>query len=147
MCALLPLASYEQVSRLSQNDPRLRGTTINFMNIGNIHTVRKAFLGMGKACRKGCVSFPAVLTHAPNPLALASGAHAVLVLWYRKPDWLEAVSDAGWLQLCRKVLTAANTVAEYLSQGHPVLVHCSDGWDRTPQVSGRCRHHAPRLWW
>lgn len=25
-------------------------------------------------------------------------------------------------------------VARHLENGHPVLVHCSDGWDRTSQI-------------
>lgn len=33
------------------------------------------------------------------------------------------------------ILKGASTVAAYLEAGDPVLVHCSDGWDRTSQLS------------
>lgn len=33
------------------------------------------------------------------------------------------------------LLRAAYTVASTIErEGRPVLVHCSDGWDRTPQI-------------
>ena len=35
------------------------------------------------------------------------------------------------------LLRAAVSVVRYMDdQGQPVLVHCSDGWDRTPQITG-----------
>lgn len=27
------------------------------------------------------------------------------------------------------------TVAQTIVEGRPVLVHCTDGWDRTPQIT------------
>ncbi len=42
---------------------------------------------------------------------------------------------AGWLRHVAAVLGAANLVAAHSGAGQPVLVHCSDGWDRTAQVA------------
>ena len=42
---------------------------------------------------------------------------------------------AAWLKLQSVLLHAAARAAELLSRGANVLLHCSDGWDRTPQVS------------
>jgi hypothetical protein len=40
-----------------------------------------------------------------------------------------------WSKCARAVLSAAKTVAEAAAiRGHSVLVHCTDGWDRTPQI-------------
>lgn len=33
------------------------------------------------------------------------------------------------------LLKGASRVCAYLEAGDPVLVHCSDGWDRTPQLT------------
>ena len=33
------------------------------------------------------------------------------------------------------LLKGASRVCKYLEAGDPVLVHCSDGWDRTPQLT------------
>ena len=41
----------------------------------------------------------------------------------------------AWLKLQSVLLRAAARTAELLSRGVNVLLHCSDGWDRTPQVS------------
>lgn len=40
-----------------------------------------------------------------------------------------------WLQHMSGLLTASMVVSHAIErQGRPVLVHCSDGWDRTPQI-------------
>jgi len=44
-------------------------------------------------------------------------------------------SDLTWLQHVSCVLTAACKIAKELDQGTSVLIHCSDGWDRTAQLS------------
>ena len=33
------------------------------------------------------------------------------------------------------ILRGSVTIADSLNIGHPALVHCSDGWDRTPQLT------------
>lgn len=40
-----------------------------------------------------------------------------------------------WLQHLSGLLAASMTVCHAIDKkGRPVLVHCSDGWDRTPQI-------------
>lgn len=40
-----------------------------------------------------------------------------------------------WLQHLSGLLAASMTVCHAIEKkGRPVLVHCSDGWDRTPQI-------------
>ena len=51
--------------------------------------------------------------------------------------WAKAIADSGWLYHVSTMLTASFTTAEALHRrGQSVLVHCSDGWDRTAQVCG-----------
>ncbi|KAG8465986.1 hypothetical protein KFE25_005556 [Diacronema lutheri] len=48
--------------------------------------------------------------------------------------WLERVHATGWLAHSSSLLRAATRAAQLLTAGAAVLVHCSDGWDRTSQV-------------
>lgn len=54
--------------------------------------------------------------------------------------WLQRVGETQWLDHCRRITEAAVTVAKTIGggvRGQPpacVVVHCSDGWDRTAQV-------------
>jgi myotubularin-related protein 1/2 len=50
------------------------------------------------------------------------------------PGFLTGLSDSKWLEHLRTVLAGAVTVARAVHEGASCLVHCSDGWDRTPQV-------------
>jgi hypothetical protein len=44
------------------------------------------------------------------------------------------VSNLRWLSNMKTLLSSAAAVARSLHEGHATLVHCSHGWDRTPQV-------------
>ncbi|KAM7348864.1 uncharacterized protein ACRADG_008032 isoform 2-T8 [Cochliomyia hominivorax] len=80
---------------------------IEFMNLGNIHVIRKSF----HALRQLCASPPDV------------------------PNWLGLLEKTMWLQHISGLLAASMTVCHAIEKkGRPVLVHCSDGWDRTPQI-------------
>lgn len=49
--------------------------------------------------------------------------------------WLSQLEATNWLQLTSKILQAANQVVESITQKQlNVLVHCTDGWDRTAQM-------------
>ncbi|MEQ2211393.1 hypothetical protein XENOCAPTIV_029355, partial [Xenoophorus captivus] len=59
--------------------------------------------------------------------------------WKRFPavvySWLSALESTKWLQHLSLLLKAALLVVNAVDRDHrPVLVHCSDGWDRTPQI-------------
>jgi len=47
---------------------------------------------------------------------------------------LAAVGDTKWLSHIRTILSGAVQTVRYLENGHSVMVHCSDGWDRTSQI-------------
>jgi hypothetical protein len=83
---------------------------LHFLNIGNIHVMRDAFNNVRRSLYDQ--------QYAPDA-AGACGDHAV-------HEWLKHVS---------LVLQGASKVAAALEDGVPALVHCSDGWDRTAQIS------------
>ncbi|XP_072482842.1 myotubularin isoform X1 [Notamacropus eugenii] len=50
--------------------------------------------------------------------------------------WLSSLESTHWLEHVKFVLTGAIQVADKVASGRSsVLVHCSDGWDRTAQLT------------
>ncbi|XP_055633203.1 uncharacterized protein LOC129773587 isoform X9 [Toxorhynchites rutilus septentrionalis] len=80
---------------------------IQFMNLGNIHAIRRSFHALRALC-------------SPQPDV---------------PNWLSSLERTNWFQHLSGLLTASMVVCHAIERcGRPVLVHCSDGWDRTPQI-------------
>ncbi|XP_063219429.1 myotubularin-related protein 4 isoform X2 [Bacillus rossius redtenbacheri] len=83
------------------------GCEIQFMNLANIHAIRKSFLAVRQLC------------------AMAED----------QQNWLSQLEGTRWLHHMAGLLRSAVTVASAVdNDGRPVLVHCSDGWDRTSQI-------------
>ncbi|CAG9861292.1 unnamed protein product [Phyllotreta striolata] len=81
---------------------------IQFMNLANIHSIRKSFHALRQLC-----SYP--------------GGD--------QPNWFSQLEGTRWLAHMSGLMKAAVTlVAAVERDARPVLVHCSDGWDRTPQI-------------
>ncbi|KAK6620975.1 hypothetical protein RUM43_011278 [Polyplax serrata] len=79
---------------------------IQFMNLANIHSIRKSFQSVRQLC-----SLP------------------------ETSNWLSMLESSKWLQHIAGLLRAAVAVTAAIEkEARPVLVHCSDGWDRTPQI-------------
>jgi len=84
-------------------------TEILFMNIPNIHVIRESHRKLRDCC------FPKI----------EEGGN-----WYSK------VEDSRWLEYIKLLLQTTNTIVDLVDkQGSSVLLHCSDGWDRTPQLT------------
>ncbi|XP_073948583.1 phosphatidylinositol-3,5-bisphosphate 3-phosphatase MTMR4 [Choristoneura fumiferana] len=79
---------------------------IQFMSLPNIHHVRRSFQQMR------------ALAAEPSDQA----------------NWHSNLERTLWLQYVSGVCRAASVAARAVLAGRPVLVHCSDGWDRTPQI-------------
>ncbi|NWI16137.1 MTMR4 protein, partial [Crypturellus soui] len=78
-----------------------------FMGMANIHSIRNSFQYLRAVC-----------SQVPDP-----------------SNWLSALESTKWLQHLSVMLKAAVLVTNAVDrEGRPVLVHCSDGWDRTPQI-------------
>ncbi|KAK2828795.1 hypothetical protein Q5P01_019829 [Channa striata] len=80
---------------------------VMFMGMANIHTIRNSFQYLRAVC-----------SQIPDP-----------------GNWLSALENTRWLQHLSVMMKAATLVCSAVErEGRPVLVHCSDGWDRTPQI-------------
>lgn len=87
-------------------------TDLRFMNIGNIHACRESFEQLAQLCQ-------------PGALEGSTSSQG----WYGKLD------NTGWLSHIQAILRASNFIVETVTRDKcSVLVHCSDGWDRTPQL-------------
>lgn len=49
-------------------------------------------------------------------------------------SYLSALESTGWLNYIKDLMNAARKCVDTLFDGQSVLVHCSDGWDRTTQI-------------
>jgi len=57
------------------------------------------------------------------------------LLTYLLVRWLINLENTKWLQYISGLLKASLIVVNAIDKDRkPVLVHCSDGWDRTPQI-------------
>ncbi|KAJ8405817.1 hypothetical protein AAFF_G00312540 [Aldrovandia affinis] len=56
--------------------------------------------------------------------------------WLEESHWLSSLESTHWLEHIKLVLSGAIQVADKISSGNSVMVHCSDGWDRTAQLCG-----------
>lgn len=80
---------------------------ILFMNLANIHRIRNSFQALRSLC------------HSPPD----------------QTSWFQALDSTKWLHHMSGLLRASVRSATALqTEGRPVIVHCSDGWDRTPQI-------------
>ena len=77
---------------------------IAFLNITNIHSVRESFLGM-----MACTSVP-------------------------EAAFRSTVEKTQWIELLGALIEGTGVIVGSLVKGQSVLVHCSDGWDRTAQL-------------
>lgn len=48
--------------------------------------------------------------------------------------FLSSLESSGWLKHIRAILDTSSFIARAIDNGISVVVHCSDGWDRTAQV-------------
>eukprot|EP01088_Endostelium_zonatum_P018546 TRINITY_DN598_c6_g1_i1.p1 TRINITY_DN598_c6_g1~~TRINITY_DN598_c6_g1_i1.p1 ORF type:complete len:908 (-),score=271.30 TRINITY_DN598_c6_g1_i1:6-2729(-) len=77
---------------------------ISFLNISNIHKMRDSFTS---------------LSYAVSSLAA-------------EPQYFTAQTD--WCYHINTILMGASKIVKKLEEGTSVMIHCSDGWDRTSQL-------------
>jgi hypothetical protein len=139
---------YEVVERLGGS----RCTTLEFANIANIHVVKDSYQALRQACsvcragvsiyQTGDVSHHTFSAADSTPTANTNvhisntnQSSNIQTAENKCDNWGAMVSDTKWLQHLSSVLRGGLRCAEYLAKGDPVLVHCSDGWDRTSQLT------------
>ena len=88
------------------------GSKLLFMNIENIHAMKESYkriVELGVTAWRSC----------------GEGDNR----------WWSHLEATRWLEHIRTLLAAASMCARIITDGHSILIHCSDGWDRTPQLS------------
>eukprot|EP00475_Leptophrys_vorax_P015885 TRINITY_DN2226_c0_g1_i2.p1 TRINITY_DN2226_c0_g1~~TRINITY_DN2226_c0_g1_i2.p1 ORF type:complete len:800 (-),score=133.37 TRINITY_DN2226_c0_g1_i2:1443-3842(-) len=86
---------------------RYKHAEILFMDIGNIHKMRDS----------------------------VNEVHRLCATEDKEDDWLSSFTASKWPAHIMKILSAATRISKTISEDRiPVLVHCSDGWDRTSQL-------------
>ncbi|TDH65619.1 hypothetical protein CCR75_005687 [Bremia lactucae] len=92
-------------------DPRnYPNSELHFCDIANIHAVRSSYASLAAVCQ-------------PGQERESSG-------------WLFQLRSTFWFLHLSSILLTSQKICRYLNQGHSVMIHCSDGWDRTPQLTG-----------
>merc|ERR1712087_1023057 len=89
-------------------------TSIEFLDIGNIHCMRKSYDAL---------------------IEVVYDRYAVEKL--SEHQWLAKVKETSWNTYIRLLLKSALSIARRMLKEPQTIgiVHCSDGWDRTSQIS------------
>ncbi|XP_036031229.1 myotubularin isoform X2 [Onychomys torridus] len=91
-----------------ESDDAYHNAELSFLDIHNIHVMRESLKKVKD------IVYPNV----------------------EESHWLSSLEATHWLEHIKLVLTGAIQVADKVSSGKSsVLVHCSDGWDRTAQLT------------
>ena len=103
-------AASNKVKGGGYEDVELYGNDVKliFCDIDNIHKAREALEKTEEICT--------------DKLAMTN-----------KTFWSQFEST-GWLDFIMITLKRATEISKLVSDGNNVLIHCSDGWDRTPQL-------------
>ena len=104
----------------------------HFMNIDNIHAMRDSLKQISEMCRKKVDPrwFYSLEAHR----WLLEGKGWMEHVRYDKSCNLSPGISVIHLFAFSTVLKGAVTISDFLQRGSSVLVHCSDGWDRTSQL-------------
>eukprot|EP00038_Savillea_parva_P026068 m.51137 g.51137 ORF g.51137 m.51137 type:complete len:598 (-) comp7288_c0_seq1:1865-3658(-) len=78
---------------------------LSFLNIHNIHVMRESLRKVKEICTN------------------------------EVDNWHAAVDGTKWLKHVQLVLYGATRLARFVENGTSAMVHCSDGWDRTAQLT------------
>ncbi|KAK2873056.1 hypothetical protein Q8A67_022953 [Cirrhinus molitorella] len=91
-----------------ENESFYINVELNFLEIPNIHVMRESLRKLKE------VVYPAI----------------------DQQRWFSAVDSTHWLEYIRLLLAGAVRIADRIESGKTsVVVHCSDGWDRTAQLT------------
>ncbi|XP_073910840.1 phosphatidylinositol-3-phosphate phosphatase MTMR7 isoform X2 [Castor canadensis] len=91
-----------------ENEDNYSNIKFQFVGIENIHVMRNSLQKMLEVCELKSPSMS---------------------------DFLWGLENSGWLRHIKAIMDAGIFIAKaVLEEGASVLVHCSDGWDRTAQV-------------
>lgn len=84
-----------------------------YLNLENIHSIRESHDRLSNQIK--------ILSQATKCGRAASAL------------WIEIEEGCGWLDHLKGILEGVKKIVEVIGKSH-VLIHCSDGWDRTSQL-------------
>lgn len=94
-------------------------TELVFCNVGNIHAMRASYASLSELLMPG--GHNTALQYGEINIASAG--------------FYSRLEESGWLKHIKLLLQASVRVAEKMHlEAASVLIHCSDGWDRTAQI-------------
>lgn len=108
---------------------------LDFLNIGNIHVMRESYNKLNQLCIFDATSLPSSPTSSSSSSAFSLMSTPTTPPSPLSASWLSNLERTKWLDHLSLILTAATSVALCVYKQTSVLIHCSDGWDRTPQVA------------
>ena len=92
-----------------ENTDNYRNTEIRFCEIDNIHCVRNAYIKLN------------TLVNHPKFL--------------ENKNFFSQLEQTTWYNFIYQIVKTSIEIATSLKSGHSVLIHCSDGWDRSSQLT------------
>jgi len=100
----------------------------------------RVFRGAGHEDAAGGYDARLLFLGIPNMHAVSSAANKLASLLHdgrslHSSSYLVQLHETQWLQHLSALLQGARQMAERVAMGESVLLHCSDGWDRTPQLA------------
>lgn len=90
-----------------ENETYYLGTKLEFLNIPNIHVMRDSLNKVYQLCQSTSDD----------------------------ERWLSKLDSSHWLDHIRSLLLGSMRIVNLIESSNSVLLHCSDGWDRTAQLS------------
>ncbi|XP_071951278.1 phosphatidylinositol-3,5-bisphosphate 3-phosphatase MTMR2-like isoform X2 [Antedon mediterranea] len=91
-----------------ESEDAYQNAELQFLDIHNIHVMRECLRKLKEIC------FPSIDDH----------------------HWLSNLESTHWLEHIKLILAGAVRIADRIeNQKTSVIIHCSDGWDRTSQLS------------
>lgn len=91
-------------------DPRnYPNSELHFCDIANIHAVRSSYASLASVCQPGQER--------------------------ESSEWMFQLRNTFWFLHLSNILSTSQEICRYLYQQESVMIHCSDGWDRTPQLT------------
>ena len=49
-------------------------------------------------------------------------------------NWFSSLQDSHWLEYIKLMLEGTIKIIQLMDTGSSILIHCSDGWDRSTQL-------------
>ncbi|KAJ3434319.1 myotubularin-related [Anaeramoeba flamelloides] len=81
---------------------------LTFLGIDNIHVMRESLNKIKNTCIQSLRS---------------------------EKKWLSSLENSGWFTHMQKIIRSSTKISKLMNnESQPILVHCSDGWDRTAQI-------------